>query len=412
MSTTGPERTDAGEPTASDVAGRVDEAGFVRIVGATTGDGLAAGAVLARTLAALDRPFQVSLAPLAADAARATDADCTVAVGRRDASADLHLPGTARPASETAFAVARELGVTGSGGADPGPAGPDGPESGSAGPDLLGLALAGVHADGRVADSDVAERATESGFERRPGLAVPTTDLADGLAHSTLVHLPVSGDREAAADLLAEFDLSSDATDLDEEARRRLASLVALETVGDDDVPPRGGEAVERVCRPFAGGPADTGPEQAVGTVGGYADVLDAVARERPGTGIALALGQDVLDDAVEAWRAHAGRAHAAVRDADTGRYDGLFVARPPDPDAPVGTVARLAHAYRSPEPVTLAAVDGTAAVVADDRDLDSIVRTAAQRLDGTGEATGTVGRARFDAEASAFVAATREALA
>ena len=69
MSTTGPERTDAGEPTASDVAGRVDEAGFVRIVGATTGDGLAAGAVLARTLAALDRPFQVSLAPLAADAA-------------------------------------------------------------------------------------------------------------------------------------------------------------------------------------------------------------------------------------------------------------------------------------------------------------------------------------------------------
>jgi hypothetical protein len=394
MSTTGPGRTDAGEPTASDIAGRVDDAGFVRIVGAATGDGLAAGAVLARTLAALDRPFQVSLAPLGADAARGTDADCTVAVGRRDASADLDMPGTARPASETAFAVARELGVVGTSGGD----------SGSTGPDLLGLALAGVHADGRVADSDVTEYATQAGFERRPGLAVPTTDLADGLAHSTLVHLPVSGDREAAADLLADCGIATDATSHDEETRRRLASLVAVEAVGTDDVPPRGGEAVERICRPFAGGPAET--------VGGYADVLDAVARERPGTGIALALGQDVLDDAVEAWRAHAGRAHAAVRDADTGRYDGLFVARPPGSDAPVGTVARLVHAYRSPEPVTVVAVDGTAAVVADDRDLDSIVRTAADRLDGTGEATGTTGRARFDAGASAFVAATREALA
>jgi len=402
MSTTGPERSDADEPTASDVAGRVDEAGFVRIVGAATGDGLAAGAVLARTLAALDRPFQVSLAPLAADAARATDADCTVAVGRRDASADLHLPGTARPASETAFAVARELGVTDTGGEAPS----------ASGTGLLALALAGVHADGRVVDSDVTEYAVDAGFERRPGLAVPTTDLVDGLAHSTLVHLPVSGDREAAADLLAEFDLPTDTTALDEEARRRLASLVAVETVGDDDVPPRGGEAVERICRPFTGGSADIGTERAIETVGGYADVLDAVARERPGTGIALALGQDVLDDAVEAWRTHASRAHAAVRDADTGRYDGLFVARPPDPDAPVGTVARLVHAYCSPEPVTLAAVDGAAAVVADDRDLDSIVRTAAQRLDGTGEATGTAGRARFEAEASAFVAATREALA
>ena len=387
MSATGPERSDAGEPTASDVAGRVREAGFVRLVGATTGDALAASAVLARTIAALSRPFQVSLAPLAADSARGTEADCTVAVGRADATADLHLPGTARPASETAFAVARDLGVVG--------------ESES---DLLALALAGVHADGRVADSDVTERATEAGFERRPGLAVPTTDLADGLSGSTLVHLSQSGDPDAAADLLAEYDLATDAGALDEDERRRLASLVAIEAVGDDGVPPRGGDAVERVCRPFAGGPVET--------VGGYGDVLDAVARERPGTGIALALGQDVIDDALDAWRDHAERAHAAVREADTGRYDGLFVARPPDPDTPVGTVARLVHDYRSPEPITLAAVDGSAALVADDRDLESTVRAAADRLDGTGEATGTTGRARFDAEASAFVAAVREALA
>lgn len=385
------ERGEAGEPTASDVAGRVREAAFVRLVGAATGDGLAASAVLARTLAALDRPFQVSLAPLAADAARGTEADCTVAVGRADATADLHLPGTARPASETAFAVARDLGVLDA--ADP-----------DADRDLLVLALAGVHADGRVADSDLAEHAADAGFERRPGLAVPTTDLADGLAKSTLVHLPVSGDREAAADLLADSEFPTDAAALDDDDRRRLASLVAIEAVGDDEVPARGGEAVERICRPFEGGPVET--------VGGYGEVLDAVARERPGTAIALALGQAVTADALDAWRDHAGRAHEAVRATDTGRYDGLFVARPPDPEAPVGTVARLVHDYRSPEPITLVAVDGRAALVADDRDLDSVVRAAADRLDGTGEATGTTGRARFDAEASAFVAAVREALA
>lgn len=384
MSTTGPERTDAGEHAASDVAGRIREAEFVRLAGAATGDGLAASGVLARALAALGRPFQVSLAPLAADAARGTDADMAVAVGRADAAADLHLPGTARPASETALAVARELGAVE-----------------EAGTTLLALAFAGCHADGRV-DGDIADRAAAE-FDRRPGLAVPTADPADGLAHSTLVHLPVSGDRDAAADLLAEHDLPTDGA-LDEADRRRLASLVAIEAAGDDDVPPRGGEAVERICRPFAGGPVET--------VGGYGDILDAVARERPGTGIALALGQDVHADALAAWREHARRAHEAVREADTGRYDGLFVARPPAPDAPVETVARLVHDYRSPEPVTLAAVDGTAAVVADDRGLDSVVRTAASRLDGTGEATGTTGRARYDAEASAFVAAVREALA
>ncbi|MEF8884974.1 MAG: hypothetical protein V5A44_07630, partial [Haloarculaceae archaeon] len=91
MSATGPGRSDAGESTASAGAGRVREAGFVRLVGAATGDGLAASAVLARTLAALSRPFQVSLTPFAADAARGTEADCTVAVGRADATADLHL---------------------------------------------------------------------------------------------------------------------------------------------------------------------------------------------------------------------------------------------------------------------------------------------------------------------------------
>jgi len=373
-------------PAAGEVAGRLREAGFVRLVGAATGDALAASGVLARALAARDSPFQISLAPFPTDADRSTDADLTVAVGRPDPTADCSLPGGAEPVSETAFAIARELGAD-----------PD-----------VSLALAGVVADGREVGGTVVEAAEATGIERRPGVAVPTTDLVDGLAHSTLVHAPFSGDTEATAAALASLETDStesgvDGSALDEQDRRRAASLVALRTVGDDAVPSRGGQAVERVLRPYEAGP--------FATVGGHADVLDAVAREAPGTGVALALGHDVDAAALDAWRAHACRAHAAVADATTGRYDGLFVARAETEDAPVETMARLVHDYRSPEPVTLAVTDGAAAVVADERDLGSVLSTAAGGVDGTAAATGSTGRVRFDVDTAAFITAFREAV-
>ena len=373
------------DPVSEVVTDRSDSLSLIRR------DALAASGVLARALSDRDRPFQVSVADLPADTERTTDADLTVAVGRRDPLADCSLAGLAEPASETAFAVAREL---------------------DADPDAA-LALAGCVADGRAATGAVTEAAEATGLERRPGVAVPTTDLVDGLAHSTLVHAPFSGDSGAAAAALAAAGFETggddadeprvDAPDLDEGERRRAASLVALRTVGDDSVPPRGGHAVERALRPSVGGPFET--------VGGYADVLDAVARERPGTGVALALGHDVGEAALDAWRAHARRAHAAVADATTGRYDGLFVARAETAGAPVATLARLVHDYRSPEPVTLAVTEGAAAVVADDREIGPVLTTAAEGVDGTAAATGTTGRARFDAETGAVITAVREAL-
>jgi len=383
MSATG-RQNDDDTPAASAIAARLREADFVRLVAAADGDSLAASGVVARALDSLGRPFQVSVAPLASESERATDADCTIAVGH-DVPANVTVSAGATPASETAAAVVRELGV-----------------------DLAhALALAGAVADGRHADTDVAQAAREVGIERGPGVAIPTADVAEGLAHSTLVDAPFSGDRSAVASRLADLGIASDPDtapaqrDLDATDRKRLASLVAVETVGKDP-PPRASDALERALRPYWGGPFET--------IGGYADVLDVVAREQPGTGVALALGHAVEETALAVWQSHARRAHDALADATTGRYDGLFVARADSPDAPVTTMARLLYAFRSPEPVTLAVTDGAAAAVSTGPDLDPIVRETVRAVDGTGDVTRQRGFVRFDVDTSAVITAFREA--
>ncbi|WP_225334696.1 hypothetical protein [Halomicrobium urmianum] len=363
-------RDHASATAASDVAAAVREADFVRLVARADGDALAAAGVLARALDARGTPFQATVARPFEDADRGTDADLTVAVGH-GGPADESVRG--RPASATAFKAVQELGVE---------------------PDAT-LALAGaVAADDPGAIPSAPERA---GVERRPGVAVPVADLADGLAHTTLVHAPFTGEEGRAADALADLDLG-DA--VDEEDRRRVASLVALTVAGDPGATERATEAVERALRPRVGGPFET--------LGGYADVLDATARERSGIAVALALGGDVREAALSAWRDHADRAHAAVRGADASRYEDLSVLRDA---APVGTVARLAADFRSPEPVTLALAGGEAAVRSTDgRDVADAVAAAANAVNGEAVGRGDRARARID-DADAFVAALREAL-
>ncbi|WP_417448674.1 hypothetical protein [Haloplanus litoreus] len=149
-------------------------------------------------------------------------------------------------------------------------------------------------------------------------MAIPTADLADGLAHSTLVAAPVSGDHDATRAALDELGVSADS---DDEARRRLASWLAVEASASSA---RAAEAVERVLHPY------TTPDGRFATVGGFGDVLDAVARERPGTGVALAIrdAESTRTAVLDAWRTHGRAVHAALSDATTGRYDGLLVAR------------------------------------------------------------------------------------
>lgn len=369
-------RQSADAPPASDVAAALGEAGLVHLVASPDGDGLAATGLLAGALAERGVPFQARVADPTDGDERETDADATVAVGDPTPPADLGLP--AEPsATETAVAVARELGGT----VD------------------HALALAGVLAAGREPAGAILERAREAGVERRPGIASPTADLADGLAHSTLVHAPFSGDPEAASAALADLDLPEQPASDD---HRRVASLVAVEAVAG--APPGAAEAVERALGAY---PID-GP---VATAGGYADVLGALATDSPGTGLALALGGDVREAALEAWRDHARRAHAALREATTGRYDGLFVARDETGEAPPATTARLVQSYRSPEPVTLVVADGRAAACGrGDLDVGARLAAAAETLDGTGGGTARVGHARFDADADDLVTAFREA--
>ena len=335
-------------PAPDALAGVLADAPFVRLVATDDGDALAAAGLLARALRATGTPFQarVDRDPVPAD----VDDGVAVAVGvDRGPHA---IPGTGRPASTAAFAVARALGVE---------------------PDPV-VALAGVVAAGSVPGADgsgdaldAAERAGR--VERRAGVALPASIGDDGadaapsrseaLAASTLALTRYSGDPEGARDALDPLGLPADP---DADDRRRFASLVAVDAVDGDGASGRAASAVERALRPYA----TDGPFE---TVGGYADVLDAVAREAPGTGIALALASDpdpsLRTAALDAWHRHGLTAHRALDDATVGRYDGCVVARVDAAPAVLPTVARLVRDFRSPEPVAVALDEGAGRLAA-----------------------------------------------
>jgi hypothetical protein len=390
---TAPATTEDADADAGDVAAALRDAPFVRVVAAADGDALAASGVLARALETVAVPFQIRVDPVPDPATAVADGDDLVlGVGRGTVGGDYGVGG-ARPASLVAADAVRELGV------DPDPV----------------LALAGIAAAGHPVDAGDAAALLESAaerttVERRPGVAVPTDDVGDGLAHSTLVHAPVSGDPEAARAAVASLDLAADPTDDD---RRRLASWLAVEATADSA---RAVDAVERALRPYAT------PDGRFATIGGFGDVLDAVARERPGTGVALAIRDGdapTRTAALDAWRTHARAVHAAAAEATTGRYDGLLAVRVGDTGpGRLGTLARLRRDFRSPEPVVLAVADRAAAAAATDdaaADLGRAMREAVRTVDADGESAGDTRQAAatFDDEAdvSRLITAFREAL-
>jgi hypothetical protein len=365
---------------AGEVAAALRDAPFVRVVAAADGDAVAASGVLARALRTVGVPFQVRVDPLSTPTADDDETLLTVGTAGGD-----HALGVDAPASVAAFETARALGAD----SDPTLA-------------LAGVAAAG-HPLGTAGSAPILDAA--GSVERRPGLCVPTADDADGLAHSTLARTPASGDPETASETVA--SLAPDGED--EEARRRLASWLVVEASGPT---PRAAEAVERAVHPHAA------PDASFATVEGFGDVLDAVARERPGTGVALALRDDEATRAaaLDAWRAHGEWVHDALSTATTGRYEGLLVARV-DGGEPgrLATAARLCRDFRSPEPAVLVVGDGAAAASAADATVGEAMAAATSAVDGAGESAGRRRRAvaRFDGdvEVTRFITAFREAL-
>lgn len=385
MSTTGHAPTEAADAGA--LAAALREASFVHLVVRADADGVAAGGLLASALAGRGTPYQLSVARTTADAARRVDGNddsttCAV-IGLAAQTADVAVEG-AEPTSAVAFDAARDLG------ADPDP----------------GLALAGVHVRHATPPGELLDAAEAAGIDRRPGVAVPTADLGDGLAHSTLLHAPFSGDAERGGALLAELDLPAD---LDDGAHTRVASAVAVDAV--TGAPERASEAIERALRPLVPGQFET--------VGGDADVVDVLARVEPGLAVAMALDQPVREDALDAWRDASEAVHAAVRTADVGDSDAeesaLAVARVEDADP--STTARLLRDYRTDAPAVLVvrdgsddpedAGDGTEAVAAlataDPTALESM-RDAASACDGSAGGMPRLACATFATDAETFV--------
>ncbi|WP_053948060.1 hypothetical protein [Halolamina sediminis] len=374
-------------PVEEPLAETLSAAPFVRVAAASDGDSLAAAGLLARACAGTDTPFQLRL-----DDAPNTEDAVTVTIGPTAVDGDATLD---RPASPTAFELARRLGT---------------------GPDPI-LALAGTIAAGETVESaDAAlDAARDSALiDRQPGLALPTEDVPTGLAASTLLHGPFSGDEDAAAALVAELDAGGEAHAAGDDDGsggafdRRLASLVAVDTVAAEGAAERAATQVERALRPYVT------PDAPFRTLGGCADVLDAVARTAPAAGIPLALGEgsdDTTDAALAAWRKYGAAVHGGLRSATTRRHHGVWLLDIEDADpAVLPAVARLALAFRSPEPVALAVTDGAAAA-AGESGIESAVTTATSAVDGTGHGTETTGWARFDSDTEQFTDAFREAL-
>ena len=389
---------------AASAAATVESANFVRIVTRADGDGIAASGVLARALSEAGRPFQVTVGRTVADrttraaVSDARDDEVTIVIGPSRADS-IHLGSgldeigldeisfddatVDRPITLDACDLVDELGST---------------------PDPI-LALAGAASAGVSPDAGETEylldRALDADrIERRPGVAVPTADPIDGLAHSTRCLAPWSGDPDATREALSAFatnprseetsepDDPRPSTDddhesltegvhesLTEDAHRRLGSIVALDVVGMEDAPPSAATAVGTLLRPYAT------PDHQFETVRGFADVLSATARSAPGTGVALAMGHDVTESALNRWREHGRAVHEALDGATTGRYDGLFVVG--IDSGPVETVAELAVRYRSPEPTVLAIGDGDAALATLETMVFDDVDTIASELDG-----------------------------
>ncbi|RRJ31982.1 hypothetical protein [Halocatena pleomorpha] len=365
------------------VVSELNEAEFVQFVTASNGDAVAATGILAQGLSI---PFQARVTRATAGV---SEADVTVGVGQTGGDVSI----TNRPVSVRAVEIARERSNS--------------TETGLSST-LQVLALAGIIAAERDIDDYADVFGERLNRDDRPGLAIPTTDPVDGLAHTTLAHAPFSGDPDAAAEVVSEIDGTGDGA----ASRVQIASMLAVSVV--DESGTHASTAVERALSPDVVEADESCPFT---TLAGYADVLDALARSNPGEGLALALGHGRPENALTGWRKYARNVHDAVRTAELDRYpECVVVELPKTPTATVETVVRLIREYRSPEPVVVATTDDGVVATARTRERD-IGTPLASAVSAVEEETTVTKRGRYahalvESESrSAVVNAFREAV-
>ncbi|MFB6176460.1 MAG: exonuclease RecJ, partial [Halobaculum sp.] len=160
--------SDAG-PEPSPVATALSSGAFLRVFTRPSGDAVAAAGVIARAARAAGTGFQLRTTreTTVADEERGAEDGRAIAVGW-DAPDAVGLVSDADPLAVAAAEAVRDAGL------DPDPI-----------LTLAGAFAAGVQpgAGGTGALIEAAER--RDAVVERPGVAVPTADVADGLAHST-----------------------------------------------------------------------------------------------------------------------------------------------------------------------------------------------------------------------------------
>lgn len=372
----------ATDRSVSEVAVELEQAEFVRFLTAPDGDALAATGVLARVLSI---PFQARV--VRTDTTGANEADLTVAIGRTGGDVSI----TDRPIAVRAVEIARALS--------------NGTGSAELSPTHRALALAGIIAAEREIDDHTDVFESSPAIDSRPGVGVPTTDHVDGLAHTTLVHAPFSGNLDATDEALSGIDADSST-----EARVQAASMLAVSVVDEPNT--HASVAIERALHPHV---VESDEGCPFATIAGYADVLDALARSNPGAGLAFVLGHGNPETALACWREHAQAVHTAVRTAELDRYPGCVVADlTGTPASTVETATRLVREYRSPEPVVLATTDSVAVATTRTRDRDVtaplVAAVSAADEDGTVTSRGRYAHAAIEPR-DAVVDAFREAI-
>jgi hypothetical protein len=341
MATTG--RTAEATHAPDEVATLAGDAGFVHLLGRADGDGLAAVGLLGRALDATGTPYQVSIARCRADAEeRLVDGGTTLGIGLSTGDASLSEGSAALEAYETASRLDTD-------------------------PDPF-LAIAGAVAGGFAPSGAALAAAEADGVERRPGLGLPTAELATGLAYSGLVHASFSGDEQAVGAFLADLGLPAE---LDDDAHTRLASAVALDATGQPDGS-RAVAAIDALLAPFDS--PDPAPFE---TIEGYADVLDALAWTDPGTGVAYLLGHEDREAALDVWKAAGTTLHPTVERMDLSAEGDIVGGAIEDGDP--RRVARLVRDFRAGASSVVITSADAVALATGDGEPDARARLAAE---------------------------------